>query len=300
MWAISENTLHDELYKPFACTIVEDTSGFAFIVNNFLFNSKRAPPPIMKTFAPFCLALVALAEAHYTFVRPEGNGIQSSNWQHVRQPKVANNGGTVYDPIEISQLNTTDIRCNVGGTKNFAPKILSVKAGSTITLRVEPYIFHPGPLMGYLAKVPAGKKASTWDGSGQVWFKFYEEGPPTVLADTQTSDPVSGSSSSMVHWASQDEPTKWAISYTIPKSLPNGDYLLRAEHLGTHLNPLTQFFVSCLQITVTNGGTGTPGPLVEFPGAYKPTDPAFVFDQYNKTYVLTNPFKNPGPPVWVG
>ena len=29
-----------------------------------------------------------------------------------------------------------------------------------------------------------------------------------------------------------------------------------------------QFYIGCAQVTVTGGGTGTPGPLVAFPGAY--------------------------------
>ena len=29
-----------------------------------------------------------------------------------------------------------------------------------------------------------------------------------------------------------------------------------------------QFYISCGQINVENGGNGTPGPLVAFPGAY--------------------------------
>lgn len=29
-----------------------------------------------------------------------------------------------------------------------------------------------------------------------------------------------------------------------------------------------QFYISCGQVEVTNGGSGTPGPLVEIPGVY--------------------------------
>ena len=38
-------------------------------------------------------------------------------------------------------------------------------------------IFHTGPALAYMAKVPAGKTAATWSGSGQVWIKTYEEKP---------------------------------------------------------------------------------------------------------------------------
>ena len=41
-----------------------------------------------------------------------------------------------------------------------------------------------------------------------------------------------------------------------------------------------QFYLSCSQITITGGGSGTPGPLVAFPGAYSPTDPGILIDIY--------------------
>lgn len=57
-----------------------------------------------------------------------------------------------------------------------------------------------------------------------------------------------------------------------------------------------EHFVSCLQVKVTGGGSGTPGPLVQFPGAYKYTDPYVSFSIYNGYKTLTMP----GPAVWTG
>lgn len=74
-------------------------------------------------------------------------------------------------------MTLVDIRCNVGGASKAAAGILSVTAGSALGFLVAPDIYHPGPLMAYMAKVPAGKTAATWDGSGSVWFKIYEQGP---------------------------------------------------------------------------------------------------------------------------
>lgn len=51
----------------------------------------------------------------------------------------------------------------------------SVAAGGSVTFKASPNIFHPGPLQFYMAKVPSGKTAKDWDGSGQVWFKIYSE-----------------------------------------------------------------------------------------------------------------------------
>lgn len=81
---------------------------------------------------------------------------------------------------------------------------------------------------------------------------------------------------------------KMDVEFTIPKSLPNGEYLFRAEHLGLHLSTApadsgggVQSFVSCAHLLVSGGGSGTPGPLVEFPGAYTPGGPGLVYDPYN-------------------
>ena len=93
--------------------------------------------------------------------------------------------------------------------------------------------------------------------------------------------------------------TTETYSYTIPKALPNGDYLLRVQHLGIH-NPypagIPQFYISCAQVTVTGGGSGTPGPLVSIPGFIKGDEPGYTVNIYSN-------FKNytvPGPAVWSG
>jgi hypothetical protein len=84
-----------------------------------------------------------------------------------------------------------DIRCGKDASTAFAPDILSVAAGSTLGFAVDPQIQHPGPGLAYLAKVPAGETAATWDGSGAVWFKVWEEGPTDL--NTNGGDwPTSG------------------------------------------------------------------------------------------------------------
>lgn len=94
-----------------------------------------------------------------------------------------------HEPV----LDTTllDIRCGKDASTAFAPGILSVAAGQNIGFVVDPSIQHPGPGMGYLAKVPAGKTAATWDGSGAVWFKVWEQGP-TALNSNGGDWPTSG------------------------------------------------------------------------------------------------------------
>jgi hypothetical protein len=87
-------------------------------------------------------------------------------------------------------------------------------------------------------------------------------------------------------------------SVALPSSLPNGEYLIRVEHIALHgaqVKGGAQFYLACGQINVTNGGNGTPGPLVAFPGAYSPTDPGI---QYNMYAYPPTAYKAPGPAVW--
>lgn len=88
-------------------------------------------------------------------------------------------------------------------------------------------------------------------------------------------------------------------TYKIPPALPNGDYLLRVQQLGIH-NPypagIPQFYISCAQITVTGGGSGTPGPLVSIPGFIKGNEPGYTVNIYTDFHNYTVP----GPAVWSG
>jgi len=73
------------------------------------------------------------------------------------------------------------------------------------------------------------------------------------------------------------------MNFTIPKATPPGDYLARLEHIGLHAAGQkngAQFYLSCAQIHITGNGTGTPAPLVAFPGAYSATDPGILIQIY--------------------
>ena len=78
-----------------------------------------------------------------------------------------------------------------------------------------------------------------------------------------------------------------SVSFTVPKNLPSGQYvqarhlsifaliliryLVRMEALALHVAETfggAQWYISCGQINVTGGGSGTPGPLVSIPGVY--------------------------------
>jgi hypothetical protein len=124
----------------------------------------------MKVFNSL-LVLASLAQAHYYFASMIYGGTTTTTWADVRQWT----GYYTYDPV--TTVSTVDIRCNVDGSTTFASSILSVAAGNTLGFTVSPDIYHPGPLLAYMAKVPSGYTAANWDGSGTVWFKIYQDEP---------------------------------------------------------------------------------------------------------------------------
>ncbi|KAF2021983.1 lytic polysaccharide monooxygenase [Aaosphaeria arxii CBS 175.79] len=221
-------------------------------------------------------ALLATATAHYTFPALIAGGSSTGTWSHVRKTANYQSNGPVTD------VNSNAIRCYelAPGTPS---QTYTVKAGDTVGFVAAASISHPGPLQFYLAKVPAGKTAADWDGSGNVWFKIYEQGA-TI-------------SSAGMSWGSQG---KSQVTVQLPKSLPSGEYLFRVEHIGLHSASAAggaQFYISCAQLKVTDGGNGTPGPLVSFPGAYSANDAGIKLNIY---YPVPSSYTPPGPRPWAG
>lgn len=155
---------------------------------------------------------------------------------------------------------------------------LTVTAGSSATFTADNTVYHQGPVSFYMAKAPS--TADSFDGSGNVWFKIKDIGP-TFNNGGATWD------------------LEQSYSVTIPKSVPNGEYLLRIQQLAIH-NPwpggIPQFYIACAQISVTGGGSGNPSPLVSIPGAFKNTDPGYTANIYSGFTSYTVP----GPAVWQG
>ncbi|KAI1406607.1 glycoside hydrolase family 61 protein [Hypoxylon fuscum] len=212
----------------------------------------------MKAIAAFALlAVSAQAAPHYTFPHLSG----TSDWSSVRQTANFQSNGPVTD------VNSDAIRCYqnaAGGAKDTT----QVKAGGQITWTAAPNIYHPGALSAYMAKVPSGQTAASFDGSGKVWFKVYQDMPTT--------------SGGQYTWPSNG---KSEISFTVPQCLAEGDYLFRIEHVALHSASAAggaQFYISCAQIHVSGGsGSAQPSNLVSFPGAYKATDPGLMINIYN-------------------
>ncbi|KAK3216590.1 hypothetical protein GRF29_1g361712 [Pseudopithomyces chartarum] len=215
----------------------------------------------MKAFA-ILLATAAAVSAHYTL--PTINGAPA--WSAVRQAKNWQNNGFVGD------VTSSDIRCNQLKPGN---ETVSVSAGSSVKVNVNPNAYHPGPFQSYLAKIPDGQDVNSWDPTSAVWFRIYAEQPKF---------------GSQLTWLS-------AANYDIkiPSCIPAGKYLMRNEHIGLHVAQSSggaQFYLSCAQIEVTGGGSKTPTNLVAFPGAYKASDPGILI---NINYPIPTSYTNPGP-----
>ncbi|KAE8316138.1 glycosyl hydrolase family 61-domain-containing protein [Aspergillus transmontanensis] len=235
------------------------------------------------------LALAAIApfvSAHYFFDTLIIDGKESSPNQYVR----SNTRPAKYNPTKW--VNTRDdmtpdmpdFRCNKGSF-TFAGQTgtAEVKAGSKLAMKlgVGATMKHPGPALVYMSKAPS--TAKTYQGDGD-WFKIYEEGICDKNKDVKSDA-----------WCSYD---KDRVEFTVPADLADGEYLIRAEHIGVHGAHAgeAEFYYECAQVKVVGGGNGTPGPTVKFPGAYKKNDPSFTYSVWGgyKDYPM------PGPQVWTG
>ncbi|KAK2743726.1 hypothetical protein FQN55_007129 [Onygenales sp. PD_40] len=241
----------------------------------------------------FTLAAVAqVASAHYFFDTNIINGAMSQPNQYIRESTRA----TKYNPIKFSSnppqdirdnshADGEDIRCNQGAFSNAGKtEVLEVNAGDEVRvhLAVGAAFQHPGPSLAYLSRAP-NDDVKSYDGSGD-WFKIYQEGVCNQGADFTTN--------AWCSWGKNE------LAAVIPKDTPNGEYLFRAEHIGIHRSHVNQpeHYTGCVQIKVVNGGNGTPGPVVQFPGAYKDSDPYATFSIYGGA----KDFPFPGPEVWSG
>ncbi|KAJ7131543.1 glycosyl hydrolase family 61-domain-containing protein [Mycena crocata] len=223
-------------------------------------------------------SLVANASAHYVWPQLIVGGSNTSSWQYVRQ---TNNW---QDLNPLTDVTSTDVRC-YSSAQSGTSSTTTVSAGSTVGFTVSgnpSNLYHPGVLNVYMAKAPTGTDVANWDGSGTGWFKIYQISAVTDGGTTITF-PATGLSQ---------------VTFTIPSATPSGQYLIRIEHIALHSASYyggAQFYIACAQVQVTNGGTGTPGPLVSFPGAYTGNEPGILMNMY---YPIPTSYTQPGPPVW--
>ncbi|KAF8602590.1 hypothetical protein BDV93DRAFT_494603 [Ceratobasidium sp. AG-I] len=217
--------------------------------------------------------------------------------------KITVNGKTYQGPIPgetnpkspIRRIKTINpykqpggagITCGEGAAN--AAMVVPATAGTNLDLT---WVAHPnqkwphemGPLITYMAKVPAGQTADKFNAAQGSFFKIQQtgqEGKGWAVAKLMKLG------------------TKYTVA--IPKGIENGDYIMRHEIIALHLANQkggAEFYSSCFQLRVT-GGSGTIKPsgadVVKFPGAYTATNPGIftpkVFDGGFK-------YQFPGPKV---
>ncbi|KAI0880282.1 glycoside hydrolase family 61 protein [Annulohypoxylon maeteangense] len=222
------------------------------------------------------LALASAAQAHYRFSKLVIDGQQeAAEWTSIRMTKnYQSNGG-------VTSVSSPDMRCYQAraGTNT-----ATVAAGSELGFVANAAVSHFGPVQFYMAKVPEGADINTWEPAGNVWFKI----------GSITAVPPLGSSEAT--WPAYN---KKVVNVTIPKAVPSGKYLIRVESIALHQAQSVggaQMYLSCAQVEITGGGSGTPGPLVAFPGAYQANDPGLMWSYYP----IPTTYTAPGPAVWTG
>ncbi|KAI1084929.1 glycoside hydrolase family 61 protein [Whalleya microplaca] len=222
------------------------------------------------------LLLAATTSAHYRFSKVVINGEAEANeWTAVRKTKnYQSNGG-------VTSVDSPDMRCYQASA---GTSTATIGAGETLGFVANAAVTHFGPVQFYMAKVPDNADINTWEPAGNVWFK----------AGSISAVPPLGSSEAT--WPAYN---KQIVEFTVPKNVPSGKYLVRVESIALHQAQSVggaQMYLSCAQVDVTGGGTGTPGPLVAFPGAYKASDPGLIWSYYP----VPTTYTAPGPAVWEG
>ncbi|KAF7957593.1 hypothetical protein EAE96_003167 [Botrytis aclada] len=221
------------------------------------------------------LSIVATVRSHATFQELWINGVDQV-------------GSCVCLPptnSPVTDLTSTDLRCNVGGTVGVSG-VCSVAAGGNVTVEMHQQPgdrscaneaiggAHYGPVILYMSKV---SNAANDTGAGS-WFKVDQEGYDV----------------SRQWWGSQTLNANCGKrSFIIPSTLAPDDYLLRAEVIALHVASSVggaQLYLSCFQLRVTGYGSKNPAGVL-FPGAYSATDPGILINIYQ----TINNYTIPGP-----
>ncbi|KAK6525112.1 hypothetical protein TWF694_005260 [Orbilia ellipsospora] len=237
--------------------------------------------------ALFATGFAATVQCHSIFQKISINGAEQAQLVGFRAPSTNN---------PVMDVTTNDIICQVPGSAS--ADVVDVPAGAKIGTYWGHVIggaqfpgdadnpiasSHKGPITVYMAKVD---NAATTPSTGLKWFKVAEEGFNTATVKWAVDTLIAGGG-----W--------WY--FTMPSCLAPGNYLMRAEVIALHSASAVlgaQFYISCVQINLTGGGTSTPGSTVSFPGAYEETDPSIEINIYGSTGQPDNggkPYAIPGP-----
>jgi hypothetical protein len=107
---------------------------------------------------------------HYIFQQFSAGGTKYPVWKYIRRntnPAWLQNG-------PVTDLASTDLRCNVGGGVSNGTETITMKAGDEFTFTLDTAVYHAGPVSLYMSKAPGA--VVDYDGSGP-WFKIFDWGP---------------------------------------------------------------------------------------------------------------------------
>lgn len=174
------------------------------------------------TSATLLASILPSVYGHYFFDRIIIDGKETAAGQYVRTSTrpIKYNPIKWINPREDSTPDLDDIRCNQGSFASASKtQVYELTAGTNVTFKIAvgASMQHPGPMLGYMSRAPGSVKEYRGDGE---WFKIRESGVCRPNADFTTDA-----------WCSWDLNT---ITLTVPKDTPDGEYLLRAEHIGIH------------------------------------------------------------------
>ncbi|KAG8683435.1 hypothetical protein FRC08_014285, partial [Ceratobasidium sp. 394] len=196
----------------------------------------------------------------------------------------------VTDQSPVKDLQSNDMICGIGATRGI--DIAVAKPGDNLVYtwgnnvaESGNWIHDTGPMMTYMAQVPAGKTAATFDGVGAKWFKTGQVGKKNNK------------------WVQGSLMTGATFTTQIPETLADGDYLVRHEIIALHnagSKGGAEFYPSCLQLRIQNSNAGrsvvTASPTVSFPGAYTATDPGILVDVFSQA-ADGSEYKFPAGPI---
>lgn len=228
------------------------------------------------------LAAAPSALAHTTFVSVAENGKSFGDGFAMRMNPDASQAGS-----PIASLDSDDMACNVKGTTG-VPYVAKVQDGSQLTFAIRSWADdpskpsldpgHKGPCAVYMKKVASAKDDKA---TGDGWFKVASEG---YAGGKWCTDKVIENGGFM--------------SFSLPKGLQGGDYLVRPEILALHAvagSNDPQFYTGCAQVFLESKGDLVPESTVSIPGYVKKNQPGTSFNIY---YGMDpNTYQVPGPAI---
>lgn len=90
-----------------------------------------------------------------------------ADWANVRKTTNYQSNGPVTD------VTSSAMTCYQLAAGNEGATTVNVQAGSSVSYNIKASISHPGPFSAWLAKVPSGQTAATYDGSGANWYVLF-------------------------------------------------------------------------------------------------------------------------------